>query len=158
MAFLGLACALLLEAVMARAQDIHQTARAVDEHYNHLRSLQTDFTEIYRGAGAERSESGTLWLKKPRKMRWEYRSPREKLFVSDGRLSGFTFRQSGNCERQNSAPMTCVLRLHFYSAKLSWRMSYRDSRKQWIRLRGTHQTPFSEEFRRLWQTVSARCW
>ena len=89
MAFLGLACALLLEAVMARAQDIHQTARGVDEHYNHLRSLQTDFTEIYRGAGAERSESGTLWLKKPRKMRWEYRSPREKLFVSDGKAVWF---------------------------------------------------------------------
>jgi outer membrane lipoprotein carrier protein len=61
----------------------------VDEHYNHLHSLQTDFTEIYRGAGAERSESGTLWLKKPRKMRWEYRSPREKLFVSDGKAVWF---------------------------------------------------------------------
>ena len=71
------------------AQDIHQLARAVDEHYNHLRSLQADFTEIYRGAGAERVESGTLWLKKPRKMRWEYRSPKEKLFVSDGKQVWF---------------------------------------------------------------------
>jgi outer membrane lipoprotein carrier protein len=34
-------------------------------------------------------ESGTLWLKKPRKMRWEYRSPKEKLFVSDGRIVWF---------------------------------------------------------------------
>ena len=68
-----------------RAQDIRPTARAVDEHYNHLRSLQTDFTEIYRGDGAERTETGTLWLKKPRKMRWEYRSPKEKLFVTDGK-------------------------------------------------------------------------
>jgi outer membrane lipoprotein carrier protein len=66
-----------------------QLARAVDDHYNHLRSLQADFTEIYRGAGAERVESGTLWLKKPRKMRWEYRSPKEKLFVSDGRAVWF---------------------------------------------------------------------
>ena len=68
----------------AQAEDIHQLARAVDDHYNHLRSLQSDFTEIYRGDGPERVESGTLWLKKPRKMRWEYRSPKEKLFVSDG--------------------------------------------------------------------------
>jgi outer membrane lipoprotein carrier protein len=89
MAFLGPACALLLEAVMARAQDIHQIAQAVDQHYNHLRTLQTEFTEIYRGGGAERTESGTLWLKKPRKMRWEYRSPREKLFVSDGKAVWF---------------------------------------------------------------------
>ena len=88
----SLACALIvlvLLSIAARGQDIHQTARAVDEHYNHLRSLQTDFTEIYRGAGTERSESGTLWLKKPRKMRWEYRSPREKLFVSDGKAVWF---------------------------------------------------------------------
>jgi outer membrane lipoprotein carrier protein len=34
-------------------------------------------------------ESGTLWLKKPRKMRWEYRSPKEKLFVSDGKSVWF---------------------------------------------------------------------
>ena len=72
-----------------RAKDIRQLARSVDDHYNHLRSLQADFTEIYRGEGAERVESGTLWLKKPRKMRWEYRSPREKLFVSDGQAVWF---------------------------------------------------------------------
>jgi len=86
----SLACALIvLLSIAARGQEIHQTAHAVDEHYNRLRTLQTDFTEIYRGAGAERSESGTLWLKKPRKMRWEYRSPREKLFVSDGKAVWF---------------------------------------------------------------------
>src|SRR5262249_829714 len=38
--------------------------------------------------------SGTLWLKKSEakkigKMRWEYRSPREKLFVSDGKDAWF---------------------------------------------------------------------
>ena len=85
----ALACGLFLGSVMAHAQDVHQTAHAVDEHYNHLRTLQTEFTEIYRGDGAERTESGTLWLKKPRKMRWEYRSPREKLFVSDGKVVWF---------------------------------------------------------------------
>jgi outer membrane lipoprotein carrier protein len=69
--------------------DIHAIAQAVDERYNHLRSLQTDFTEIYRGAGTERTESGTLWLKKTGKMRWEYRSPREKLFLSDGKDAWF---------------------------------------------------------------------
>ena len=89
MAFLGVACALLNEPATAHAQDVRLVAKAVDEHYNHLRSLQADFTEVYRGAGAERSESGTLWLKKPRKMRWEYRSPREKLFVSDGKAVWF---------------------------------------------------------------------
>jgi outer membrane lipoprotein carrier protein len=83
----------------ALADDVHTIASAVDEHYNHLRTLQAEFTEVYRGSGMERTEAGTLWLaksgramggvKKPGKMRWEYRSPREKLFVSDGRDAWF---------------------------------------------------------------------
>ncbi len=73
---------------------IHDLVAAVDQHYDHLRTLETDFTEIYRGSGIERTESGTLWLakgfsKKPGKMRWEYRSPRDKLFVSDGKVAWF---------------------------------------------------------------------
>jgi outer membrane lipoprotein carrier protein len=84
-----LAIAIPAQAQEVRAKDIHQLAQAVDDHYNHLRSLQADFTEIYRGDGAERVESGTLWLKKPRKMRWEYRSPKEKLFISDGQAVWF---------------------------------------------------------------------
>ena len=43
---------------------------------------------MYRGSGMERTESGTLWLKKTGKMRWEYRSP-QKLFVSDGKDAWF---------------------------------------------------------------------
>lgn len=92
----GLLCWLLMVAftppgftLFARAQNVSQLARAVDAHYNHLRSLESDFTEIYRGDGPERVESGTLWLKKPRKMRWEYRSPNEKLFISDGQAVWF---------------------------------------------------------------------
>jgi len=76
------------------AQDVHTIAAVVDDHYNHLRTLQAEFTETYTGSGMERTESGTVWLakggmKKPGKMRWEYRSPREKLFVSDGRDAWF---------------------------------------------------------------------
>jgi outer membrane lipoprotein carrier protein len=73
----------------APAADVHAIAQAVDARYNHLHSLQTEFTEIYKGAGIERTEAGMLWLKKPGKMRWEYRSPREKLFVSDGKDAWF---------------------------------------------------------------------
>lgn len=69
--------------------DLHRLSKAVDDHYNHLQTLEAEFTEVYRGNGMDRTESGTLWLKKPRKMRWEYRSPREKLFLSDGRDAWF---------------------------------------------------------------------
>jgi outer membrane lipoprotein carrier protein len=90
---LGLLVALSFPAC-ALAEGVRSIAQGVDEHYNHLRSLQAEFTEVYRGSGMERTEAGTLWLakgglKKPGKMRWEYRSPREKLFVSDGRNAWF---------------------------------------------------------------------
>lgn len=64
--------------------NVNAVAHLVDEHYNHLQSLEADFTEIYQAGGTARTESGKLWLKKPGKMRWEYRSPGEKLFISDG--------------------------------------------------------------------------
>ena len=73
----------------AQVGNARQIAEAVDRHYNDLQSLQTQFTESYRGAGMQRQESGTLWLKKPGKMRWEYASPREKLFISDGKVAWF---------------------------------------------------------------------
>ena len=78
-----------LAAGYASAPDLHAVATAVDEHYNHLRSLEAEFTETYKGAGMDRVESGTLWLKKPGKMRWEYRSPKDKLFLSDGKDAWF---------------------------------------------------------------------
>jgi outer membrane lipoprotein carrier protein len=71
------------------AADVKTLAAAIDTHYNHLHSLQAEFVETYRGSGMERTESGTLSLKKPGKMRWEYRSPRAKLFVSDGKDAWF---------------------------------------------------------------------
>jgi outer membrane lipoprotein carrier protein len=83
---LGLAVSLTVNAF---SNDAKVIARAVDNRYNHLRSLQAEFRETYRGPGIERTESGTLWLKKPGKMRWEYRSPREKLFLSDGKNAWF---------------------------------------------------------------------
>jgi outer membrane lipoprotein carrier protein len=80
--------------IVAVAQNVGAIAKAVDEHYDHLRTLESEFTEVYRGSGMERRESGTIWLaksglKKPGKMRWEYRSPKEKLFVSDGKDAWF---------------------------------------------------------------------
>ena len=91
---LAVAVFLLVSSAGAVDQDIRSIAQAVDEHYNRLHTLQAEFTEIYHGSGMERTESGTLWLakggiKKAGKMRWEYRSPREKLFVSDGKDAWF---------------------------------------------------------------------
>jgi outer membrane lipoprotein carrier protein len=69
--------------------DAKTTAEAVDQHYNRLKSLKSLFTEIYQAPGISRTESGTLWLKKPGRMRWEYKEPREKLFLTDSHTAYF---------------------------------------------------------------------
>jgi outer membrane lipoprotein carrier protein len=79
-----------LFALTAWAQtDVHQIAERVDHHYNSLQSLEAQFVETYAGNGLQRTESGTLYLKKPGKMRWDYRQPRPKVFVSDGKTAWF---------------------------------------------------------------------
>src|SRR3954468_7812309 len=76
-------------AVAQQAVSVDRVAEDLDRHYNELRSLRATFSETYRGAGITRTESGTLWLSRPGKMRWEYTEPREKLFVSDGKTAYF---------------------------------------------------------------------
>lgn len=73
----------------AQAENVLSTARAVDEHYNRLQSSKAAFTQLYQAPGISRTESGTVWLKKSGKMRWEYREPREKLFLTDSQNAYF---------------------------------------------------------------------
>jgi len=83
---------LLLLAVHAPAQgpvSAAEVAAKVDHHYNSLRSLRVDFIESYAGMGMHRSESGTMLLKKPGKMRWSYSAPAGKVFVLDGKYAWF---------------------------------------------------------------------
>jgi len=75
--------------LQSQAASVRTTAHAVDEHYNHLKTFKAGFTEIYQGDGISRTESGTLWLKKPSRMRWEYHVPREKLFLIDSQTAYF---------------------------------------------------------------------
>ena len=70
-------------------QELVQLTDKVDRHYDHLKTMRAHFVEDYHGAGMSRSESGTLWLKKPGKMRWDYDQPRKKLFLSDGHTAWF---------------------------------------------------------------------
>ncbi len=86
----------------AAQPDVKTIAANVDNHYNHLRSLEAHFTEVYRGSGMDRTETGTLWLKKPGKMRWEYRSPKEKLFVSNGRDAWFYVPDDKQARRESA--------------------------------------------------------
>jgi len=74
---------------VAQAPSAHELAQRVDRHYNQLHSLKAGFTESYEGLGIERTESGTLLLLKPGRMRWNYSSPAGKIFLLDGKTAWF---------------------------------------------------------------------
>jgi outer membrane lipoprotein carrier protein len=90
--FLMAATFAAITAVTAHSQSplsVHQLASAVDRHYNGLNSLRVTFVQEYAGMGMQRKESGTLLLKKPGRMRWDYEHPLGKLFLLDGKYAYF---------------------------------------------------------------------
>jgi outer membrane lipoprotein carrier protein len=54
----------------------------LESRYGGMKGLSADFTQVYRDkAGRKLEERGTLQLKRPGKMRWDYRQPEEKIFI-----------------------------------------------------------------------------
>jgi outer membrane lipoprotein carrier protein len=59
--------------------------RALETRYHHASTLKAVFFERYTdGNGGISAESGTVYFSRPDRMRWEYESPEEKLFLVDG--------------------------------------------------------------------------
>ncbi len=96
------ACSLVLRAqspAAASSVDAHTLAQRVNDHYNRLHSLRAAFTESYDGLGLSRSESGTLYLQKPGRMKWDYSSPAGKIFLLDGKYAWFWSRGATQVQR-----------------------------------------------------------
>jgi outer membrane lipoprotein carrier protein len=71
-------------------QTASQIARALEARYRHVQTLKATFFETYQdGNGALSAESGTVYFSRPGRMRWEYESPHEKLFLVDGTNAWF---------------------------------------------------------------------
>jgi outer membrane lipoprotein carrier protein len=64
-----------------------ETARAVQQQYDRVKDFTADFTHTYEGGVLNKKsvEHGTVQIKKPGRMRWDYTAPEKKLFLSDGR-------------------------------------------------------------------------
>jgi outer membrane lipoprotein carrier protein len=61
----------------------------VESRYNRVASLEADFVQRYTLGPTTIVESGRVYFQKPGKMRWDYNSPEEKLFLSDGEYAYF---------------------------------------------------------------------
>lgn len=72
-------------------QDLPGLVDKVESHYQSVRDFEADFTQRYERRLLNRvvEETGRVSVKKPGRMRWEYRSPEEKLFVTDGTSAYF---------------------------------------------------------------------
>lgn len=83
------AVVLLLAAPVSAAQTSspEAVARALQQRYQGIRDFSADFTQSYRGGvlRTQTTERGTVSIKKPGLMRWNYTSPEKKEFVSDGK-------------------------------------------------------------------------
>src|SRR5689334_14985624 len=69
-----------------RSPSAQELARSIQERYDRVHDFSADFSHTYEGGILKKTatEKGTLQIKKPGRMRWEYTSPEHKLFVSDG--------------------------------------------------------------------------
>ena len=70
-------CAARIDATTVKAN--------LQQRYRETNSLTAHFSEKIQPVGAPaRTRSGTLYLAKPGRMRWEFESPEKELLVSDG--------------------------------------------------------------------------
>jgi outer membrane lipoprotein carrier protein len=78
--------AVMTVSVGAQSPTPDTVARDLQRKYDRVADFSADFVHSYRGGVLKQqaTERGTLLVKKPGKMRWEYTAPEKKLFVSDG--------------------------------------------------------------------------
>jgi outer membrane lipoprotein carrier protein len=65
--------------------------RSIEQHHAQTTDLVARFSQSYRSGllGREITERGVVQIKPPGRMRWEYKDPEDKLFVTDGRTFYF---------------------------------------------------------------------
>jgi outer membrane lipoprotein carrier protein len=77
-------------ASLTSARDPSAVRHALEARYHHAQTLKAEFFERYSdGSGGVAAESGVVYFSRPGRMRWEYESPEQKLFLVDGKNAWF---------------------------------------------------------------------
>ena len=89
--FLTFCLALLVSAGAGPQQmGLSDIIQGVEDSFAHMKDFSSDFIQIFEDAlNRKQQESGHLYLMRPRMMRWEYKNPEDKLFLSDGKTVYF---------------------------------------------------------------------
>lgn len=120
----------------ASAPDAKLAVRALESRYHHAATLKAAFYERYSdGNGGLSAESGTVYFSRPGRMRWEYESPEQKLFIVDGTNVWFYVpadRTASRAKVKDSSDWRTPLALltgkrtfHAFAARLMWWMPRR---------------------------------
>jgi len=79
---------LLLDLPIVSAEtSLQDLVGRLQNKYHNMESMKANFSQSYqskRFSGSGMSEKGVVYLKKGGLMRWEYREPEKKIFISDG--------------------------------------------------------------------------
>jgi outer membrane lipoprotein carrier protein len=65
--------------------EVKEFVKQLESSYRSVKTLRSDFVQSYIADGRTRVESGTVFFARGGRMRWDYRQPEEKVFVSDGK-------------------------------------------------------------------------
>src|SRR5262245_38692522 len=105
--------------------------KLVERHYNSAQTLTVDFEQIHVAGGHRRSESGTLTLRKPGRMRWDNSNAPGKLFLSDGKTLWY-FSPLANRAEHSKVKESSDLRapLAFLLGKLDFNRDFTDIREE----------------------------
>jgi outer membrane lipoprotein carrier protein len=57
----------------------------VQSSYHDVKAIRADFTQTYDAGGGARVESGTVVFARGGRMRWDYRKPEKKVFLSNNK-------------------------------------------------------------------------
>ena len=73
---------------VSHGESASEIASAVQKKYNSIKTLQADFiqTALSMGSGKGRVSSGVVTIKKPGKMKWEFKKPEGDIVVSNGKV------------------------------------------------------------------------
>jgi len=62
---------------------LDQFINRVEQSYHNVQAIRAEFTQTYDAGGGNRVESGTVVFARGGRMRWDYREPEKKVFLSN---------------------------------------------------------------------------
>lgn len=88
--------------------EVDVLVRRIEARYGRMRGLAANFEQLYRTPEGKRvrSESGRLFIERPRRMRWEYDPKPGKLFIVNGREVWFYVPADREAVRADAASVS----------------------------------------------------